>query len=175
MLGTIIAHPTDILTNQKYIMKKTILSVALLFTLLCCYGFADPGEKDISDQVKASFRQAFVTAEAVNWQDLGAYVKASFRMCDQTLAAYYSPEGDFLAMTRNISAGQLPIHLLMLVREKYPRHWITDLFEMYTDGETSYFITINDGGREKVLKAGSGGRWEVFRSRKVKYSGITHE
>ncbi|HEX9513192.1 MAG TPA: hypothetical protein VF939_22030 [Puia sp.] len=148
-------------------MKKNILLGTLVFTLICSYSFANDKDKGIIERAKASFRNEFVNAEAVQWEDLGLFVKASFRMNDQVLYAFFDPDGDLLAVTRNILSDQLPIPLLTLLEKKYPGYWITDLFELYTGGETSYYITLKNGDREKVLKSVAGGGWEVYRTKKV--------
>jgi hypothetical protein len=145
-------------------MKKKLLSI-LMFTLICSYIFAEDNDKGISERAKASFRHEFVNAESVQWDDFGLFVRARFRMYDQVLSAYFYPEGDLLAVTRNISSDQLPIHLLTILKDQYRRYWITDLFEIYANGETSYCITLNDGNREKVLKADAGGNWERYRAK----------
>src|SRR5258706_15559285 len=92
----------DILTkkpNNFIIMKKKILLGTVVFTLICSYSFADYKDKGISKRAKASFRHEFVNAEGVQWEDWWLFVKASFRMHDQVLSAYFYPEGDLLAVT----------------------------------------------------------------------------
>jgi len=147
-------------------MKKILLGI-VVFTLIYADTFADDKDKGISERAKTSFRQEFVNAESVQWENSGLFVKARFRMYDQDLSAYFYPEGELLAVTRNILSDQLPIHLLTTVKKQYSRYWITDLFEIYANGETSYCIALNDGNREKVLKSDAGGNWEVFRTGKV--------
>jgi hypothetical protein len=88
-------------------------------------------------------------------------------MHDQVLSAYFYPEGDLFAVTRNILSDQLPIHLLTMLKNEYSRYWITDLFEIYTRGETSYYITLKDGDKEKVLRSSADGSWELYRTKKV--------
>jgi hypothetical protein len=90
-------------------MKKTILLGTLLFVLHCSYSFANEKDKGISERVKSSFRHQFVTAEEVQWEELQTCVRANFKMWGQVLSAYFGPEGDLLAVTRNISIDQATI------------------------------------------------------------------
>jgi uncharacterized protein YegP (UPF0339 family) len=147
-------------------MKKKILLGALVLTLTCSYSFADDKDKGVSERAKASFHHEFVNAEAVQWENFRQFVKANFRMDGRNLSAYFSPDGDLLAMTRNILSDQLPLHLLTVVKKEYPGYWITDLFEIYADEQTSYWITLKNGNREVVLKSDAGGGWGVYRTKK---------
>jgi hypothetical protein len=157
------------ITNQKTltvsIMKKKILLGAFLSIFICSVSVAAGKNTGISERIKASFQEEFAKAEDVRWKDCDQYVKASFKLEDQELSAYFNPEGDLLAITRNIISDQLPIHLLTVLRKEYAGCWITDLFELYVNDETIYYVTIQDENREKVLKS-SGGDWELYHSKR---------
>lgn len=147
-------------------MKKTILLGTLLFTLISTQSFA--GWKDmISEEVKASFRHEFVDAEDVQWEDSGSFIKVSFKLASQSLSAYFDAEGNLLAVTRYISPDHLPIHLLLLLRAKYPDYWITDLLEMNNGQYSTYFAAINNGDKEVMLKSIGDGNWHVVRKTRI--------
>ena len=146
-------------------MKKKILLGALLSIFICCVSLAAGNNKEINERIKATFHREFANAEDVRWVDCDQYVRASFKMEEQELAAYFSPEGDMLAITRNILSDQLPIHLLTLLKKEYATYWITDLFELYVNDETIYYVTIQDANREKVLKS-FGEEWELYHTKR---------
>jgi hypothetical protein len=77
--------------------------------------------------------------------------------------AYYSEEGNLLAVTRNITSSQLPIGLMTEVKKNYGGYWISDLFEIAMNGETSYYITLQNGDYSLVMKSNGNANWEVFR------------
>jgi hypothetical protein len=145
-------------------MKKSIVFVALLFTLISGNAFADD-EKKISKQVKESFQKEFVNAENVQWNSLGEFIEVTFTMDDQVLKAYYQPEGELISLIRNISSDQLPIHLLTTLKTDYPDYWIVELFEMYSNGETSYFISLQGRQRTLVLTSGPDENWSLYKKK----------
>src|SRR5262249_51367315 len=105
--------------NNLNIMKKTIVLGIILFNLIYTSVRADGGIK-ISEQVKASFRKEFVNAEQVRWESSGENVKAIFSIDSQILSAYFHMDGELIAVTRNISSSELPIHLLITLKNDYP-------------------------------------------------------
>jgi hypothetical protein len=143
-------------------MKKKFLVGALLSILICSYGFGKEKTNGISEKVKAAFQHDFVNATEVQWEDGKQYIKASFKIGSQTLFAYFDPAGVLLAIIRNISSDQLPIRLQILLKTKYSKYWITDLFEINEGGDSSYFITLNNGDREIVLKSERSCNWRAY-------------
>jgi len=55
----------------------------------------------------------------VQWEASKTYAKATFKLNDQVMFAYYTPDGDMLAITRNIVSTQLPINLLADIKKNY--------------------------------------------------------
>ncbi|HYF32293.1 MAG TPA: hypothetical protein VD993_14315 [Chitinophagaceae bacterium] len=145
-------------------MKKRILMWLLLVTIST--GSALANEETVSQQVLNAFKKEFVDAKDVNWQSTKEYVKATFSLNDQVMFAYYSQEGELLAITRNISSEKLPISLLTSLKKNYNGYWITDLFEMVADGTGTYYITLENADLELVLKSDEFGSWEVYRKTK---------
>jgi hypothetical protein len=147
-------------------MKKTILLGTLLFTLFSHYSFAGRKVKEIDERVKASFNREFVNAEEVQWVDMKSYIKVNFKVVNQALSAYFNPDGELLAVTRNISSNQLPIGLLLTLKTKYAGYWITDLLEMNDRESSIYFATVTNGDREILLKSQQGNSWQVYRKKR---------
>src|SRR5450432_3865181 len=116
-------------------MKKSILIWALLLMTGMSYSFANKTD-GINKNVSTSFERDFQNAREVKWDTKKAFLKASFILNGQVTFAYYSQNGDLMAITRNILSSQLPINQLMELNKNYKDYWISELFEMNADNET---------------------------------------
>lgn len=146
-------------------MKKSILSMALVLLLGVSSTFANDSE-GVNQKVASSFKKEFANAKDVKWETSKDYVKATFTLNGQVLFAYYSENGDMLAMTRNITSSQLPIVLLNDLKKEYSNFWITDLFEMAAGNETAYYVTLESADSIVVLKSNNSTSWEQFKKEK---------
>ena len=146
-------------------MKKIILVWALALVVGLNSSFAGTGT-EISEKVTKSFQKEFVNAQNVQWEQGKDFVRAIFTQNDQVMFAYFNPDGDLLAVTRNILAGQLPINLLTDVKKNYGSYWITELFEIAMNNETSYYITLQNGEQKVILKSNGTNGWELFKKEK---------
>lgn len=146
-------------------MKKMILVWALMLSVGLSTSFANFTET-VSQQVINAFKKEFSEAQNVSWEVNKNFAKASFILHDQVLYAYYSKDGELTAVTRNILSDQLPINLLTSLKKGYGQYWITDLFEMAASGSTSYYVTLQDGEQQLILKSSGSTGWEVFKKEK---------
>lgn len=146
-------------------MKKSILSLALMLTIGLTSIFANNAE-GVNQKVISSFKKEFSNAKDVKWENGKEYVKATFTLNGQILFAYYSENGEMLAMTRNITSSQLPINLLNDLKKDYNSFWITDLFEMAAGNETAYYVTLESTDSIIVLKSSDASNWEQFKKEK---------
>lgn len=145
-------------------MKKTIVMLMMLVAIGTSAFAKD--EETVSQQVLTSFKQDFAGAKEVSWQNSREYIKATFTLNEQVMFAFYSPNGELLAITRNISSDKLPISLLTNLKKNYSDFWITDLFEMVAGGNGTYYLTLQNADMELVLKSDEFGGWEVFKKTK---------
>lgn len=143
-------------------MKKSIVTAALCLMVGLSTTFANIKEA-VNEKVMNSFKKEFVGAQEVNWENGRTYAKATFKLNDQILFAYYSQEGQLLAVTRNLVSGQLPINLLADLKKTYNGYWISDLFEISSDGATNYYVTLESADFIVVLKSAGSAGWEVFK------------
>lgn len=151
-------------------MKKQILALVMMLTVAFTSAFAAKNHnittKDdgISQYTIASFKKDFVSATNVSWQVQPLYTKVTFTVNDQVMFAYYSKENDeLLAVVRNISSTQLPIHLFTSLKKEYNGYWITGLFEIVKQDETSYYVTLEKSDETKVLEAKGINEWLVYK------------
>lgn len=146
-------------------MKKSILMWAMMLTMGLTSAFAN-NEETISQRAISSFKKEFTQAQDVKWESTKDFVKATFKMNDQVMFAYYSQMGDLMAVTRNIVSGQLPINLLSDLKKNYGAYWITDLFEVSSSSEASYYVTLQDADTRVILKSNGISAWELFKKEK---------
>ena len=147
-------------------MKKMMIALAMIFSMSVSYAFT--GEEAVSKQALAAFKHDYASATDVAWTTGNNYYKVAFTMNEQKLFAYYNTEGEFMAVTRNISSLQLPLNLQSSLRKSYSNYWISDLFEVAGNEVTGYYVTVENADSTIVLKSTDGGDWSVFRkSRKA--------
>lgn len=127
--------------------------------------FAHTGE--INENILRSFNNQFAGAQDVNWEEGKSISKVTFRLNGQVMFAYYREAGELVAVTRNIISGQLPITLLADLKKNYQDFWITDLFEISADDNTSYYITLQNADQTLVLKSSGIQGWQTFKKIKV--------
>jgi hypothetical protein len=146
-------------------MKKSILMWAMMLTMGLSTVFAN-NEETINQKAVSSFKKDFSNAQDAKWESTKDYVKVTFKQNDQVMFAYYSKSGDLLAITRNIVSNQLPISLLSNLKKNYKTYWISDLFEISSDSDASYYITLQSSEHTLVLKSYGTSGWEVYKKEK---------
>lgn len=120
-------------------------------------------EETVNQQVLNNFKKEFVNAKDVSWQNNKDFIRATFTLNDQVMFAYYTAQGELLAITRNISSDKLPISLLTSMKKNYSEYWITDLFEVVANGAGTYYMTVQNADYEITLKSDEFGGWETFK------------
>ena len=142
-------------------MKQVILSIATVL-MMGASAFAGNNNDNVNQQAKQSFQKDFSTARNISYEQKTDYVKVTFSINDQVLFAYYNNNGQLQAVVRNIVSDQLPISLLTDLKKSYSDYWISDLFEVASDDQTSYYITLESKDKTVVLKSEGTSSWSVF-------------
>ncbi|MBS1946846.1 MAG: hypothetical protein JST47_03690 [Bacteroidetes bacterium] len=146
-------------------MKKAIFATAMILTVGMANAFA--GKKDnVSTDVATSFSKDFANAKNVQWQKEARFVKATFTLDDQVMFAYYHNNGELMGVVRNILSDKLPINLMTSLKKNYNNYWISDLFEMAADGQSSYYVTLETTDETIVLKSNGSGEWGTYKKTK---------
>ena len=140
--------------------------MGVLVMMVAISSFAHPGEK-VNENVLQAFNKEFAGAQDVNWEIGKSMLKATFRMNDQVMFAYYQEQGTLLAVTRNIISGQLPIFLLSDLKKNYQDYWITDLFEISANDNTDYYISLQSADQTLVLKSSGAQGWQLYKKQKT--------
>ena len=146
-------------------MNKLFLSIATML-MMGVSAFAANNDEVINQQVLRTFKKDFATASNIKWEQKETYTRATFSLNGQVLFAYYDTNGDLQAVVRNIVSDQLPISLLSDLKKDYSDYWITDLFEIASDDQTNYYITLESSEKKIVLKSQGTNFWSVFSKEK---------
>jgi hypothetical protein len=152
-----------IIQNQvkNSIMKNKILIGVFVLLTSINSAFAN-GKEEVNERIIKSFEKEFAGAQNVQWAFTKDFVKVTFTLNEQVVYAFYEPNGNLLGVTRNIVSSQLPINLFTDLKRNYSTHWITDLFEMASNHENVYYVTLENGDQKIVLKSSGTSGWEVF-------------
>jgi hypothetical protein len=146
-------------------MKRIFaLTTALLLTIGVSTSFARTGNNgggNNSGDNNAWLRKDFSQVELIDTKTGADYTRFTFKMSGIILTAFYSNQGELLAVTHNIPSTQLPITLLMQVKRDYACYWISDLFELNSHGESNYYITLENADKTITLRS-SENNWELF-------------
>jgi hypothetical protein len=143
-------------------MKKTILSIALIFSIGIIGAFANDND-NVNKEVKTSFAREFSSAKNIQWMKTSSFNKATFNLNNQVMFAYYDPSGMLLAVQRNITSETLPINLQVDLKNNYSDHWISDLFETAGHGQTDYYVTLENADQKIILKSTNANLWSVYK------------
>jgi hypothetical protein len=142
-------------------MKKCILILPLLVVMGISSSFA--GTRDgIDPSVVVSFKASFRNVRDVQWDARKEFVKASFNMNGQVFMAYFAQDGDLMAVTRHIRSSELPARVRRSLRKNYSQYWITDLVEVVSNGETTYYVSLENPDRRLILSSTGGSAWGLY-------------
>jgi hypothetical protein len=146
-------------------MKKIISILALVLTVSSSFAFS--GRESVSSQALNTFSSDYAGASNATWAITKDFYQVSFIMHGQTLYAYYNKSGEFMAVTHNISSVQLPTGLKKSLKRLMGNRWVTDLFEITNDDQTSWYVTLESADQKIVLES-NGGKWRIYQNMEKK-------
>ena len=76
--------------------------------------------------------------------------------------AYYSVDGRLLGVVHNILSTQLPDDLQGEIKEQYGNYWITELFQVSKDGDSCYYVSLQNADETVNLRSTPDQGWEVY-------------
>jgi hypothetical protein len=147
-------------------MKKIIM-LAIVLTTITISAFAN-NVSGLNQKVLSSFKKSFQSAEVVRWEVRNNLYKVTFKNFDKEMFAYYNAAGEQVALSRNIHIDQLPLSLSSELKKKFSQGWMTELFEVSSNGETAYYATIECSTHVTILKADGTSGWATFQKEKRK-------
>ena len=139
-------------------MKKLVLLMLIVFSTELL--FADDAT---SSSVMRSFNKDFSKATAVEWQHSEAFDQASFVLDNQYMNAYYTPDGELIAVMRNLISEELPLKLQLELKKNYSDLWISGLVEVVNGPDDQYYITLENADEKLILKAKANKSWKLYK------------
>jgi hypothetical protein len=144
-------------------MKKLVFALAIALTA----GLSQASAKDpvnVNRRVAADFQSTFNHAKNVRWSASDKYVVAEFSLNDQVQFAYYHPDGSYIGVIRHILTTDLPADLGKRIKKDYGSYWVSELFRLDTDQETSYYVRLENGEESVMLKSDGNDEWQNYRT-----------
>lgn len=141
---------------------KQILSLAIATFLIVTSSFAN-GPK-VSQPVLYAFQQSFAAAKEVSWTEGAAFYKATFQHQGKTVNAFYSEEGELLAVTRNLGTEELPAALQTSLKAQTGNGWISELFLVSKLGSATYYAVVENSNTRVVLESRGTKKWSVYQT-----------
>ncbi len=139
-------------------MKKLQTILAAVTLLLATTAFANKGLEKVSPIVKNAFEQQFAGIKQVVWEKTEDVYFAYFKMDEKDVAVAYNEDGCMLGTSRVIAAAQLPLSVLLAIGSKYENYAVAkSATEITYDGQTSYYINIENEKQTLKLKCQSNG------------------
>lgn len=138
-------------------MKKLVIIVCL-FSAFSAFA-ADP--YDVNEKVLKAFKETFIKATDVVWNEIQNTYQASFKQSDILTRASYDTEGNLLTTTRYYLEENLPAHILSKLKKRYEGKTVFGITESSTADEVTYYITLEDEKNWYVIKSDNSGSFEL--------------
>ena len=148
-------------------MKKlqTVFAAALL--LFATSAFATNGPEKVSPKVKAEFEKNFTGALNVSWEKSDDFYFAYFKFNEKEVSAAYNETGELLGISRGIATAQLPLNISMAIANRYEGYIVAKTAtEITYEGQTSYYVTVENNKQAVKLKCAATGEISVDRKSK---------
>jgi hypothetical protein len=145
-------------------MKRrfTAALVMVLLTITTAFAHTNNKKENVNQRVENTFNKTFGAAQKTTWSRVNNLYKAEFILNGHVTYAFLNEEGELVAAYRNMLSTQLPIQLMGELKDQYSNYWISSLFEMAKDNETSYFVTVENATEAIVMKSANGSKWEAY-------------
>ena len=141
--------------------RTLAVTAALFLTVGIGSSFAAPTHNG-NDVVIASFHKEFRSANVISVETAKEFTKVTFNLNNVVMFAYYSGNGELMAVVRNILSTQLPIRMLMDLKQNHADSWITDLFEIDSNGQTVYYATLENSEVKVTLRSDNTSSWTTY-------------
>ena len=138
-------------------MKSLI--IAVIFSSL----FATKSDAQIVPTgISQAFNSTFPHVEKAEWTSTGKIYRAEFKLEGENQIAFFNRAGELLAVTRYVDFSSLSHRLRLNLIKQYPNYNISEIFQVNSDIDTDYYVTLERNGISFVLKSGGNGKWKLF-------------
>lgn len=145
-------------------MKKLLLILTLSVS---SFAFASATTVEpVSQKILQSFKTDFTTANEVKWVAIEGgenLYQATFKYNNEEVIAIYNPEGELLGTARYIVKEALPIMVTTELNKQYGTYIVRTVIERTANGETSYFVTLENEKSSLIVQARTSGNLSVYK------------
>ncbi|MDZ4807588.1 MAG: hypothetical protein SGI96_04900 [Bacteroidota bacterium] len=137
-------------------MKKIIISFSLLLSAGLTTVFANDAPTP-NEQVLASFKKEFASAQDVRWNKQDNYDKATFLLGASWVVAYFNPAGPLEGCARDIFFNQLPLAVMAAIDKRFAAAVIINVREITNVDGTHYRLILEAKNKKLKVKVDSSG------------------
>ena len=142
-------------------MKKLVTVLTAAVMLFSSFAFATDSDK-VNARVRSAFLHDFGSITAVSWEKTSDFYFAAFKLNNIEVNAAYNEEGTLVGTSRSIESQQLPLSISLALSRKYEGYDVSKkALELTFEGETRYYVTIQNGTQALKLKCSTNGNIEV--------------
>ena len=122
-----------------------------------------------NERVTTAFTAKFRQAEKITWKQVNEFYFANFEMKNRQYAAAYTGNGEMIALSRTLTAEQLPLVVVAALEERFEGYKMpAEITEIIMDGSTCYYLTLENAARFVQLKCSAEGSITVNKKIKKK-------
>ncbi len=119
--------------------------------------------------ITLAFKDQFTNAGEVSWKENQGLYFGYFKQQDQDITVAYTHDGELFAVSRQLKLSDLPEAVATTLKEKYGDYTVTDnVSEVTLQGETGYYVSVENKNSSKLVKILSEGQDEVVKSTRKK-------
>jgi hypothetical protein len=144
-------------------MKTRLAGLISLFALVAqMHAFAGKSPATINEKLIKAFQTAFPMAEKVDWSENGGHYFVHFKENTVVSEIEYDHDGNFIESERYYTdISLIPIHLAWELHKKFPDKTVFGITETNTEGETNYYVKLEDSKGWITVKGTSDGGCQV--------------
>lgn len=144
-------------------MKFKLFFTALAAVAITATSFAK-GPETANAKAQSNLTEEFKDAKNIDWTTKGALTEATFEWNGQKLQAFYTQDGDQVALSRQVAVDQLPVKALHAIKNRYSDYTTTEAIEFNnTDTGLSYYVSMEKGNKKTILNVSPDGLVSVFK------------
>lgn len=119
--------------------------------------------------ILSAFNEAYEKAADVTWKEKSGLYFGYFKQQDQDITVAYTPKGELFAVVRQVALSDLPVAIQQSLKENYSDCTVdANISELNMQGETSYYVTVDNKNSTRLLKFYEEGQDELVKKTKKK-------
>lgn len=123
----------------------------------------------VGKRVSSAFNEQFANATELRWKESDGLYFGYFKQSDRDQMVAYTYSGDLFAVVRQLKPEELPTGIQDKLSGKYADCVINgNISEVVIQGETSYYISLENKKTNRVVKFLSDGQDETVQKTKKK-------